>query len=333
MNDDDHLLATRLGVMSALQDGDAGAAYRMVLRLMDEGWSMPMIIDEVLAPIQVESGRRWEAGDVTISEEHVATAAVETLVAMLAGLFDQPHDAEIVVVVCAEGDTHSLPPRMASALLSYEGFRTLFLGGSVPASDLAEYLRSLDADVLVVSCTRSAHLLGARACVAAGHRAGVPVVVGGRAFGDARRWEQIGADAYAPRLSALAEILQTWTPDPEQAEGQVMARHPGVDTIESNRTLIAEMTTAALLAEADPSDRSRRVLVGATEELVDVLAVSLHFDDADLLVDQTRVLSAHMQSTGCAVTADVLLASLADAAAPLTPGIAEIVAAARQLGR
>jgi methanogenic corrinoid protein MtbC1 len=327
---EDDLTAVRLGVMSALREGDAALAYRLILRLMEEGYSMPRIVDEVLAPIQQEAGRRWEVGDASISEEHVSTAAVETLVSMLAGMFDQPPDAEVVVVVCAEGDTHSLPARMASALLAYEGYRTLFLGTSVPASDLAEYLASVDADVLVVSCTRPVHLLGARACVVAGHGAGVPVVVGGRAFHTGRRWELIGADACAPRLSALAELVQTWQPDPVDAEQRATSMLSAVETVVAHREHLADSVTSAITEGGSLSDVHRRFVRDAVQELIDLLAVALQLDDAELLADEVTWLSGLLgHRAGLPLSSDQLLTCLEDVVAPLTPEIGTVIEAAR----
>ena len=111
---DDDLQGARLGLLAALHDGDAGLAYRLVLDLMDHGYAFTTIVEQAIAPIQVEAGRRWQDGDYSISEEHVSTAATETLLATLAGAFDQPVDADELVVGCAEGDRHTMPARMAA---------------------------------------------------------------------------------------------------------------------------------------------------------------------------------------------------------------------------
>lgn len=302
------LTVARLGILAALHGGDSGLAFRLVLGLMDDGYGLPLIVTEVLVPIQREAGQLWETGDATISEEHVATAAIETLVAMLAGSFDQPVDAEVVVVACATGDHHALPARMASALLSYEGYRSIFLGPSVPAEDLAHYLPTVGADVLVVSCARPASLLGARACVAAGHAAGLPVVVGGGAFADGARWEQVGADAHAPTIDGLTELLSGLTPDPDAAERRAQAVAPAVDAIAAQRAaLVVDLIDA--VAAAGPAGVT--ALGSTAEELVDVLAVAVHFDDAALLAAEAARLASLLQVHGeLAVTGDQLLAGL-----------------------
>jgi methanogenic corrinoid protein MtbC1 len=326
---DDDLASARVALMAALRESDAALAYRLVLGLMDDGYPMPVLVDEVLAPIQWESGRRWEVGDVSIPEEHASTAAIETLVSMLAGAFGHADDADVVVVACAVGDPHTLPARMASALLAYEGYRALYLGTSVPADDLGEYLRSAGATALVVSCTRVHHLLGARACIAASHAAGVPVVVGGRAFSEGRRWEHLGADAYAPRLSQLAEVLQTWTPDPVLAEGRAAPVPATAEALEADRARFVEAVSAAVVADVPAADPHRRALALTAGELVDAAAVALHLGDAALLAEQAGWLASRLGHAGLPVTAPALLEALATATSLPAPDRGVLDAALR----
>lgn len=287
----DDLADARLGVLSALHDGDAGLAYHLVLGLMGEGYGLGAILEQVLAPIQTEAGRRWEAGDYSISEEHASTAAAETLVALLAGAFDQPVDADHVVVVCAEGEAHSLPARMAAALLAYEGYRTTFLGAAVPAADLSGFLANTRPDALVVSCTRVANLAGARGCVAAAHGAGIPVIVGGRAFsGDDERWRAIGADAHAATLSGLSGVLETWSPDPARAEAGASDPAPLLAGLAPARTEAVAAATAAV-ARATGAPAGDAWLRAGLEELFDTLVVVAHLHDPALLAGQAQWLA------------------------------------------
>lgn len=326
----DDLAMARLALSAALADGDSGLAYRLVLELMDQGVPMVTIADEVLAPIQWQTGQRWASGDVTISEEHASTAAIETLIAMLGGAFDQPVDAPVVVVACAEGDTHTLPARMAGALLAYEGFRTVFLGTSVPADDLEGYLRAVDADALVLSCTRSANLLGARACVAAAHRAGVPVVVGGRSFGtDEHVWRALGADAHVARLSQLTELVSTWQPDPIGSERAATPLSAEVEALVAERASAAAHLRTSLTDSFDPQTPAGKLLAASAEELVDTLAAALYLDDVSLLRDHAAWISKLIeQRGGASVTPSLLLGALADAARRPAPAAAALAEAA-----
>jgi methanogenic corrinoid protein MtbC1 len=321
---DDDLELARLAVVAALRDGDAALAYRLVLRLMDEGYAFPTLIDDVLAPIQWDAGRRWHQGDASISEEHLATGVIETLVSMLGGMFDQPSDGDLVVVACAEGDTHSLPARMAAALLAYEGRRTTFLGTAVPASDLEGYLDGTEAVALVLSCTREVNLLGARASIQAAHGAGVRVLVGGRAFGgtDSKRWCRVGADARALRLSEVSELLDRWSPDPAAAEATAWPVPAVVDRLEEARLAMVAGLSAAIGGRAGGSGR----LPAEVGELVDLLAVATYLDEPAMLADHARWLSALLVQRGAAdLTASDLITSLAGEVPTELAEVAELV--------
>ena len=200
--------AIQLGITSAAISADAGALYRIASSLMDEGVAFDSLLFDYLLPAERAVGHRWEQGDYLISEEHAATAAIETVISLLVGMFDQPEEAPHVVIAAAQGDDHSLPGRAVSAHLLFTGYRITFLGANVLATDLAEFLEAEGPDVLVLSCTMSSHLVGAHSSITAAKEAGVPVVVGGRAFGDDdARARRLGADAWSATLSGvLAEV-------------------------------------------------------------------------------------------------------------------------------
>lgn len=317
---DAELSIARVGVIAALGNGDTGLAYQLVLGLMDVGYPFPAIMEELLTSIQLESGRRWEVGDYSISEEHASTAAIETLISLLTGSFEQSVKEQLIVVVCAEGDTHTLPARMASALLVYEGFRTIFLGTSVPASDLHDYLARTKPDALVVSCTRPANLRGARACIVAGHDASVPVVVGGRAFGDGDRAAALGADAHASTLTALSEIVGTWQPNPAVAEQNVTVRPQTVPPLESIRVPVVTKVIALLTNDQVDGRPTKRIVEECAGDLFDTMIAAVYLDDHTLIADHVvwlaRLLASQARIT---VSGERLLECLSHALADLAP--------------
>jgi methanogenic corrinoid protein MtbC1 len=329
----DDLGAARLGVLAALRDGDAALAHRLLVELMHDGYDLPYLLDEVLAPIQVDTGHRWELGDISIPEEHASTAALETLVSMLAGAFGQPVEADTVVIACAEGDNHTLPARMAAAVLTYNGYHTLFLGNALPADDLGDYLDSVAASAMVLSCTHPAALLGARSCVAAAHHVGVPVLVGGRAFAaNAERAARIGADGLATRLRELPDLLQSWTPDPATSESAAVPVAPSMPQVLDRRVEVARAALGDVLDHDLASEVQRRRLLDDAVDLVTTLAVADHLDDPTMATDQATWLARHLESrTGRPVTPHDLLDRAADAMSTVDPRAASIAVRARQL--
>jgi MerR family transcriptional regulator, light-induced transcriptional regulator len=193
----------------ALVRCDPAAATDLVMELLESGASLSEIVQDVLGPAQTRVGELWERGEWSVAHEHTATAVTEVAVSALWAMTARRklNGGPRVAVACAEGEWHALPPRMAAALAAEAGANVTVLGPSMPADHLQRRLADGDIDVLALSCTVPANLVGAARCVAAAHAVGVPVVVGGRAFaGRQQRADAIGADLLADAPERLSEL-------------------------------------------------------------------------------------------------------------------------------
>lgn len=185
---------------------DVQRATDLVLELFDEGTPPALITTSVLAPAQVRVGEMWEAGTWSVADEHAATVVTDVALSALLQAYgtSSNRDQRHLVVVCVEGEWHSLPARMAAAVAATGDARVTVLGASLPADQLHRRLSGGDVDVLALSCTMPTNLIGAARCIAAAHALHVPVIVGGRAFGtDAERAHAVGADGWAADADAL----------------------------------------------------------------------------------------------------------------------------------
>ena len=253
-----------LALISSAISGDAGKLYRLAANLMEGGVPFDSVLFDYLIPAERSVGHRWAQGDYLIAEEHAVTASIETVISLLTGMFDQSDDAPLVVVATAEGDEHSLPARAAAAHLVYLGYRTTFLGASVPSDDLREFLEIEPPVALVVSVAMTTHLLGARAVVAAAHEVGVPVLVGGKAFGSQGQWSRaVGADAYVGSLRDVAGIVDTWARDGSPRIRRVGELSPGLERLVGARSAILARAEESLEAPRLRAEAS--LLFGAIE--------------------------------------------------------------------
>jgi methanogenic corrinoid protein MtbC1 len=190
-----------------LRTADSAAATDLVLGLVDEGQPVDWIVDQVLVPAQVRVGELWERGQWSVADEHVASSVTEAALAALTDLAVRRRvaDSMHVVIACVEGEWHTLPIRMAATTVALAGLRVTTLGPSLPAEHLTRRLEAGDVDVLALSCSIPTNLLGAARMINAGRQAGVPVVVGGGAFGTtSRRAYALGADAWVPSAADIA---------------------------------------------------------------------------------------------------------------------------------
>ncbi|WP_435744186.1 cobalamin B12-binding domain-containing protein [Nocardioides sp. SYSU DS0663] len=214
--------------LDALLRADAAAAVGAVQTVLSRGVPPARLLTDLIGRAQREVGRRWELGHLTIAEERAATAAAEQALLVVATSMRSDTGGPWVVFACTEDEWHTMPARLAAEVARASGLRVRMLGPSVPVSYLYRYLASERPAALALSTTLPANLVGAALSIDAAHRAGVPVVAGGAAWGptDARA-VALGADAKVddPRdlAQAVAELAGRGTfrdagvPDPEVA--------------------------------------------------------------------------------------------------------------------
>jgi DNA-binding transcriptional MerR regulator len=110
------------------------------------------LIDDVYIPLLRRVGDEWEAGRVTVAQEHFAAAFVrEQLVSMLLRLGAQPHRGPHVACVTFPGELHELAILALTVHLVLRGCRVTYLGVDVPEAALIDFLDRVRPDCLCVS--------------------------------------------------------------------------------------------------------------------------------------------------------------------------------------
>jgi methanogenic corrinoid protein MtbC1 len=246
-----------------LHDLDRLDRDAVVDRIRDLEAPLADVVRELLAPAQVEVGRRWEAGERSVTWEHAATAIIDVALLTAAAQLPVPPPRGRVLVACAEREWHSMPARMLGELLRERGWDAVLVGANAPAGSLVDALREQDAFALLVSCTMTVHLPGAWRAVQAGHRAGVPVLVGGAAFADAARAARLGADAIGETVGETGALLERWWREHPAPAADVV-----VDPEHLRLLAVAPDLVHAGVVESPSSDRDQ-----VREDLSDVVAL------------------------------------------------------------
>jgi methanogenic corrinoid protein MtbC1 len=272
----------------ALVRCDPVTATDLVMDLLESGASLSEIVQDVLGPAQTRVGKLWERGEWSVAQEHTATAVTEAAVSALWVMTArrQLSGGPRVAVACAEGEWHALPPRMAAALAAEAGADITVLGPSMPADHLQRRLEMGDIDVLALSCTVPANLIGAARCVAAAHAAGLPVVVGGPAFaGRPQRAAAIGADLLADSPQQLSE-------PPPAVGADVVVPEEALRLDAAPDTLIDDLLSRVLMTAPELADLPS-VHRDRTREDMRWL---VRFTGAAVLTDDSTVLDDHLVS-------------------------------------
>jgi len=222
-------------------------AVRLALDLLDNRVPRERIVVDLLAAAQRQVGDRWHSNELTAADEHLASGVAAAALDALTGETSSPAGGSgVTVVACAEGDWHSLAAQMFGESLRSHGVDVRVLGASTPADAVADFLARSGSDSLAISCSVPTFFPGAVHLADAAHRVGVPVLMGGRAFGaDSRRAERLGADAWAQTAGAAAALLAQWRASPPS-----VSREPtSVDAAGMRLFLAAEELGAAALGE------------------------------------------------------------------------------------
>ena len=279
---------------NALSGGDRRGAVSLALEAVSAGASVEQTLAGLVCPAQVEVGRRWASNDWNVAQEHIATGISEEVVAALAASVSasggQP-SAGTAVVCCVEGEWHSLPARVLTETLRVNGWDVRYLGASLPALHLAQFVHDVGPDVVGLSCSVSTSLPHARRMIEAARGAGVPVIAGGRGFGGDGRWARsLGANGWAATATEAVSTLADprW---PRFADPVPPLDHPD-DEAQRLRTGARDLAEAAVtrlvdrfppMAQYDPAalERTREDL----QHLVEFLSAALFVDDVSLFTE------------------------------------------------
>ena len=191
--------------------GDEAGAWTVVEQAMASGVEPERIYLEVLTPSLEQIGDLWESGEVSVAEEHQASAIVLRLIGRLGPrLRRRGRTRGSIVLGAPPGEQHGVAVALLGDLLRARGFRVHDLGADVPPESFAD--AALRAERLIavgIGATTRRNERNIRAAVRAVRAAvNVPVVVGGAGISDLAHAKQLGADAFAAKAPAALELFE-----------------------------------------------------------------------------------------------------------------------------
>jgi methanogenic corrinoid protein MtbC1 len=201
--------------VAALRVGDEPAARATVTRAVSGGMGVNEIYLRMFTPSMVTIGELWERNELTVAEEHLATAITDRLIGELSPSFalpEQPDAPGTALIGCVAGERHALGPRMLADLFRRRGWRVLYLGSDVPTDDWVALAVRYHADLVAISVGMRLHLTSVRTLIER-LREVLPdllVLVGGAAFAQSPDlWRELGADLYNADTTAAVDQATT----------------------------------------------------------------------------------------------------------------------------
>jgi methanogenic corrinoid protein MtbC1 len=274
----------------ALSAVDGRAAMSLVRRLLDDGVDPLVVLVDVIAAGQRKVGERWQRGEWSIAKEHAATAVAVAATEVVARFAERtPVTRGKVVVACAEREWHALPALIISSAIRLHGWQTVLLGASTSPARLSQCLHDTGPDATAISCSVLGALSTTRRFIEASTTAGIPVLVGGSAFGyDPTRALALGATAWAPDAHgavALLDGLPAVVPRTPPLPRERMAEQAAIE-LDHHRLVEVLRGRWSPTAAGSPNDTLERKLFSAA--CGEVLHQALHAVSATLLTGDPR---------------------------------------------
>jgi len=203
----------------ALRAGDRRRAFAVVDDARAGGLDVEGLYLDVLQPAMREIGRLWQRCEMTVAQEHLATAITQMVMARTYDeiVAEAPKSTHSAIAACPETERHDLGLRMICDLLERAGWDVTYLGAAVPTDSLVQLTRARRPDALVLSASLPPHVPPLQDTIAAVRDAmgdDAPyIVVGGRPFLDDEGLAvRIGADGTARDAAALVRCLTSRFP-------------------------------------------------------------------------------------------------------------------------
>jgi RNA polymerase sigma-70 factor (ECF subfamily) len=139
---------------NTLRDGDLAGARRVIREAIEEMPAVTML-DDVLAPAMHCIGALWQAAEITVADEHLATTICHRLLNEISATLQTARvkSRERVLLVTPAPERHTLGLLMASAVLEGAGYDALLLGSGVPEVALKAALLRHQPAVVALSST------------------------------------------------------------------------------------------------------------------------------------------------------------------------------------
>jgi len=134
----------------AIRDFDTLHSDQLLSQVFD---NLPLrtALEEVLHKGMIEIGELWYRGQVTVQQEHFASAlAIQRLNSLIAAAAAPIQPARILVALPA-GEEHEIGSLMLTLMLRYGGFDVVYLGANVPIAQFQETLQQTKPKLVILS--------------------------------------------------------------------------------------------------------------------------------------------------------------------------------------
>ena len=206
------LRLTRDVFLSAILNGQRQAALNIVEEALRAGHAPVDLYVDVFARALHRVGKLWELNQISVAQEHMATAVTQYAIASiyLKLLPDSPPRGQMVVTGVS-GELHQIGANLVADAMESKGWNVRFLGTNMPLPAIVQTIRDSSADVLCISTTLVANLPAAAQLIRSisdDQKSAPRIVLGGAAYRHSSQFaEEFSVATVALDLRAALTLL------------------------------------------------------------------------------------------------------------------------------
>jgi len=208
--------------LALLLNGDTKGCLKLVDQSINGADDIKRFYLDVLSPALYRVGTLWESNQISVAEEHVATAIVARVMAAL-----YPQIANVntsrgkAVVTACPNEFHEVGARMLADFMEMDGWDVSYLGANTPAAGIVGMLKREKPFVVALSVATVFNLENARMVIdeirSDQDICMTKILVGGLAFNSVPElWKNIGADGCASDAEKALAVLNLWSQENSQ---------------------------------------------------------------------------------------------------------------------
>lgn len=190
--------------------GDAGGARCVVRQREAAGLGYLQIATRLFQPALYAVGQLWQRNEITVAQEHLASAITQTILTQMFVRDDfLARREDKALFACVARNSHALGLRLVCDAFELKGWSVQFIGSNVPADALIAHIDAWRPHLVCLSASLVPQLPELRRLVAeirATFSGGRPsIIIGGLATNEiASIWRWIGADEWFPDAEAAS---------------------------------------------------------------------------------------------------------------------------------
>lgn len=217
-----HLEKTKTLFLQSLIRGDSRACLQLAHDFVKNREDVKDFYLGVIQPAMYEIGVGWEMGNLTVAQEHLASAIIARIMSSLYQnhVLSNEQPQRKAVVTAAPNEFHETGAHIIADFLEMHGWDVYYLGANIPVQDLRKLLLEKRPFLLAVSVTMPYNLAGVSEIVKAAREKpmnNIKIMVGGISFNlEPRLFEKVGADGWAANARDAVQLAQKWYEEAEQ---------------------------------------------------------------------------------------------------------------------